>query len=153
LRTIADLRTLDELIARFGRLRPDSPRRWGTLTPAEMLCHLGDAHEWVLGIRVPPGAPPSGRRRPFFKWIALYTPIPWPHGVQTRPGLDPRLEGTRPGAFEADRLRAIRSLGRIAAASPAALSPSHTLFGPMTARDWHRWAWRHVHHHLRQFGL
>ena len=33
------------------------------------------------------------------------------------------------------------------------LSKTHFLFGPMSARDWHRWAYRHVSHHLKQFGL
>ena len=28
-----------------------TPRRWGTLTPHEMLCHLDDAAEMVLRIR------------------------------------------------------------------------------------------------------
>jgi hypothetical protein len=30
---------------------------------------------------------------------------------------------------------------------------SHGAFGPMTPADWHRWAYRHTDHHLRQFGL
>ena len=153
MRTIADHQILESLVERLRRLRPETPRRWGTLTAGEMLCHLGDAHESVLGVRVPPGPAPSGRPRPFPKWLVLQTPFPLPRGVKTRPGVDPRIDGTRPGDFEHDRERAIRSLQGIATALPTTLAPHHSMFGPMTARDWYRWAYRHVNHHLSQFGL
>jgi hypothetical protein len=118
-----------------------------------MLCHLGDAQEFVVGTRVPPGPPPSGVPNHLLKWWALSVPLPWPRGIRTRPGVDPRDEGTRPGDFEQDRERAIASLTAIPATDPSGLAPHHSKFGAMTARDWHRWAFLHVDHHLRQFGL
>ena len=30
--------------------------------------------------------------------------------------------------------------------------PRHPLFGRMTNGEWGRWGYRHVDHHLRQFG-
>lgn len=153
MRTIANDLTLSALVERLHRLRPDTPRRWGTLTPGEMLCHLGDAHEGVLGRRSPRGPSRSRRPRPFLKWLALRTPIPWPKGVRTVPEVHPRIDGTRPGDFERDRERAIASLRALAAAAPGTLAESHFIFGPMSVRDWQRWAYRHVAHHLRQFGL
>ena len=151
--TIADDKTLNSLVERLSQLRPDTQRRWGTLTAGEMLCHLGDAHESVLGIRILPGPIPSGDSRPLLKWLALYVPVPWPKGVKTRPGVDPRIDGTRPGEFEQDRERAIRSLKALAVAAPTTLPARHFMFGPMSVRDWQRWAYRHVTHHLRQFGF
>lgn len=153
MRTIADPKVRASLIARLRRLTPETPRRWGTLTPGEMLCHLADAHEGIAGIRVTPGRRPRGPGKPMVKWFALSTPFPWPRGIRTRPGVDPRLEGTRPAEFAADLQRAIVSLEALAAAEPERLASHHPLFGPMRATDWHRWAFRHVGHHLRQFGL
>ena len=151
--SIADAETVGSLVERLRRLRPETPRRWGTLTAGEMLCHLGDAHESVLGVRAAPGSPPPGPPRPVLKWIALYGPIPWPKGVTTRAGVDPRLQGTRPGDFELDRQRTITSLQRLALADPSSLATRHFRFGSMSASDWYRWAYRHVDHHLRQFGV
>lgn len=141
------------LVSRLQRLTPDAERRWGSLTPAEMLCHLGDACDSVLGIRIPPGPPPSGVAKPVLKWLILYSPMPWPKGAKTRPGVDPHRDGTRPGEFERDRARVIDGLAALAAAPAEHLAAAHFMVGPMSRKDWHRWAYKHVDHHLRQFGL
>lgn len=153
MKSISDEAAVAELVSRLERLTPSSARRWGTLSAAEMLCHLGDANESVLGIRVPPGPPPSGRPRPALKWFMLYAPLPWPRGVRTRPGVNPKQDGTRPGDFEQDRARAVQSLHALATAPAERLSLHHFLAGPMSRSDWHRWAYKHFDHHLRQFGL
>lgn len=153
MKSVANQHCLAELVARLERVSLDSQRRWGTLTPGEMLCHLGDAAESVLGIRIPPGPPSTNRPRTLFKLLALYSPVPWPKGVPTRPGVDPRREGTKPGGFSADQARAIESLRALAIAPADRLSLSHFRFGSMSQRDWRRWAYKHVDHHLRQFGL
>ncbi|MGH7497554.1 MAG: DinB family protein [Gemmatimonadales bacterium] len=153
MRTITDGKTMASLVGRLHQLRPDTPRRWGTLTAGEMLCHLGDAHESVLGTRIAPGPPPLAGSHPMLKWLVLYVPVPWPKGVQTRPGVNPRIAGTQPGEFERDRGRAIASLQALAVAAPTTLAGCHFVFGAMSPRDWYRWAYRHVTYHLRQFGL
>ena len=153
MRTIADPRVLDELLARLARLTPESPRQWGKMSAAEMLCHLGDASALVLGRRIPEGPRASGRSRPVLKWLALRAPIRWPHGYPTRPGIDPQREGTKPAAFEADRARVSDGLRDLAVAGREALADAHIVFGPMSLADWHRWAYLHVDHHLRQFGV
>ena len=149
--TILDPAALAGLVGRFGAIRPDAPRRWGTLTAAEMLCHLADATDWVQGRTNPPGLSFPTRSH-WTKWVALYTPIPWPRGYRTRPGFDPRLEGTKPDEFERDRRRTIESLTALAATPAARLAQAHMTFGPMAQKDWGRWAWRHGDYHLRQFG-
>src|SRR5687767_8881637 len=109
MRTVTDPEILQSLRARLGRLRPDTPRRWGTLTPHEMLCHLGDAAAMVLRTR-PRKLPMLPRSRPIVKAIALWSPLPWPHGVRTNPMHDPRAEGTRPSDFATDLGRAVAGL-------------------------------------------
>ncbi|MEW6322649.1 MAG: DinB family protein [Acidobacteriota bacterium] len=148
-------RSLDEpgmveaLIERLSRVRPDTPRQWGAMTPHEMLCHLADAYEGVLGGRV---VSPSGTllTRTVVKWIALHSTIPWPHGVATRPEVNPRDKGTRPSVFATDQARAIEWLRRFAAADVS--TALHPGFGRMSRREWMLWGFGHADHHLRQFG-
>ena len=152
LKTVANPVVHTSLIARLNSLTPESKRRWGTLTPHEMLCHLGDASEMVLRLRPRP-APVPMRRRPVVRSLGLWTPLRWPHGWQTNPSHDPRVAGTRPSEFAADLRRAMLTLEKIAAAKADALEPVHGVFGMMSTVDWQRWAFKHTDHHLRQFGL
>jgi hypothetical protein len=151
-RTVADPEVLSSLGHRLGRLRPDARRRWGTLTPHEMLCHLGDAAAMVLRAR-PRTSPVRDRSRPLVRCVGLWAPVPWPHGWPTNPLHDPKADGTKPSDFANDRARAVAGLNGIAQAGPDDLEPLHGLFGRMSVRDWQRWAYRHTNHHLRQFGV
>ena len=149
MKTVADPAELEALIARLTALEPSTACRWGMMSSAEMLCHLGDAAGSVL-TRTDGQPPPLRRLR---KWFGLYSSIPWPHGLRTPRSVDPHRDGTRPATFEADRARAITGLRSVAAAGPEALPKGHGIFGRMTQQDWHRWAYLHTDHHLRQFGL
>lgn len=148
--SIADTTALTHLIARLNALRPDTQRRWGTMTAGEMVCHLADAH---AAVKDPDGRRPAPRWRPVVKWIALYAPLAWPKGFKAPARIDQRKEGTKPVAFEADRQRAVDTLLALAVAKPNAWPPNHAVFGTLSAAEWHRWAYRHTDHHLRQFGL
>lgn len=150
-KTVANPAVVHSLASRLRALDPASARRWGTLTPHEMLCHLADSQDMVLKIR-PRMKPAVAVAHPIAKLLWLWSPLHWPHGWPTNPQFDPRVGGTRPAVFAADRERVIAGLERLAAAA-GELDPSHGKFGPMSVREWQRWAWRHADHHLRQFGL
>lgn len=150
MKTVKDPLVRDQLIGRLKALRPESQRRWGTLTPHEMLCHLGDATDMVLGHR-PRATQPHVRNRAIVKWVFLWSAIRWPHDQPTNPQHNPRVSGTKPTMFSRDLSRAIYGIERIGLGG--AVEPVHGLFGTMTSADWQRWAYRHTDHHLRQFGL
>jgi len=153
MKTVADPAVARSLVERLRALRPDSQRRWGTLTAHEMLCHLGDATDMVLRTRPRVRAVPLRRRR-FVKWFGLWTPFRWPHGWKTNPQHDPKAEGTRPSEFFRDLTRAMAGIEGIATAGPSgALEPAHGFFGVMSVVDWQRWTYKHTDHHLRQFGV
>lgn len=148
--TLADPDTCASLRQRLQALRPDTPRRWGTLTAHEMLCHVADAADAVLD---PEGKRPEVGAKPIIKWIALRSGLPWPKGFQAPTRIDQRKGGTPPVEFEADRRRALDGLARLAAAPDHVWPRTHKVFGTMEPADWFRWAFRHTDHHLRQFGL
>jgi hypothetical protein len=127
-KTAADPRVLDGLVRRLEGLTPATPRRWGTLSAHEMLCHLADASASVLAR---PGGEIAPARR-VRKLLALYTSIPWPHDLRTPPHVDQRIGGSAP---------------------PNAFPRAHGHFGAMLPRDWQRWGYRHTDRHLPQFGL
>ena len=151
MKTIGDDEVRRALVRRLESVAPSSVRRWGTLTPHEMFCHLGDAMEMVL-LRRPRPNPARDRTRRLVKRVGLWSPLRWPRGWQTNPSQDPRREGTRPSHFANDRDRAIGLLQELGRIGEGGLEPLHGFFGRMSTRDWHRWAYKHTDHHLRQFG-
>ena len=114
-----------------------------------MVCHLGDAAVNVIGR---PGDP-SAKSRPLRKLIGLRSSLPWPHGAETGPQSNPKLDGTKPTDFDQDRERAIQALRNLTAVRPDSFPSSHKVFGVMSHRDWLLWAYKHTDHHLRQFGV
>jgi hypothetical protein len=149
LQSLSDPRVLAALTARLQRLTTHQHRRWGRMTAHQMAVHLAQVAEAALGrhdFAIPHQAP-----RRVIKLVALYLPLPWPRNLQT--GADLAGLAVAPDAFVGDRQRAITTLADLAAAAPGALAPRHPIFGPMSHADWHRWAFLHVDHHLRQFGL
>lgn len=117
-----------------------------------MLCHLGDTSAQILRSRPRP-VPLAVRPRRVVKLLGLWLPMPWPRGLRTSAFRDPRLEGTQPSDFAADRLRVLEGLVGVATADADALDNAHGIFGTMTVRDWQRYTYRHTDYHLRQFGL
>ena len=135
---------------RVQALTSNAQRRWGTMTPHQMLCHLNDSFLAVTGQR------PVSRRGGFLehnviKFIALYAPMDWPKGVPTMPEIDQvGGGGTPPEEWNRDRAELARLIEWFA--SPAAVKTDHPIFGPLSEAQWMRWAYLHVDHHLRQFG-
>jgi hypothetical protein len=150
-RSLATSSRAEEVIARLERLRPETSRQWGSMTPHEMVCHLADSFRGVMGDRVISMAAASPLKRRAMRLLALHLPLHWRKGIPTRPELDPKRNGTRPVAFEADRREVIALLRRFV--SSDAHSGQHPMFGAMPRSDWLIWGYRHMDHHLRQFGL
>jgi hypothetical protein len=118
----------------------------------EMMCHLSDSFLAMLGEReVNRTVRWSGPRRHVTRFVALHTPLPWPKGVPTLAEVNPHRDGTRPLEFERDRSRLMAAMRRFVA--PDARYASHPMFGSLSRTDWMIWTFRHVDHHLRQFGL
>jgi hypothetical protein len=141
---------VDELISRVARLEPTSVRQWGTMSPDEVLCHLADSFLAVFGER-PASSAETWLSRTVVKWIALHTSLRWPQGVPTRPEVNPHLQGTRPVEFERDRKAVVDLIRRFV--RPETKCARHPVFGAMTRHEWLVWGYRHVDHHLRQFGV
>ena len=138
--------------ARVGRLRPDSLRQWGRMTPHQAICHLSDAFRMSLNERS--AAPVTAGFASVIRVVALWVPLPWPRGrIQTVPEAEQGKGGTPPTDFERDRKELLALMKRFSDAGPESLCSTHPIFGPMTIRDWKRWGYRHLDHHLKQFGV
>ncbi len=142
--------TLAHYEARLGALRPDSARRWGSLTPIGLLAHLSRTFELTLE-----EVPATDQSIPVLR-VALcflaYRVLPWPKGKIRVPEY---FMGEAGADFEAERAKVWAAAERYfeALEREPARRTLHPLFGPMTLRYWRRVHGLHWDHHLRQFGL
>jgi hypothetical protein len=140
-----------ELDRRLAALRPDMAPRWGRMSAGGVVCHLTDSFLIVLGSR-PTSRTSTRIERTLVRLIALTLPVRWPPGIETVPELDQERGGTPPAEFAADVARLRAALQEFATRMPHE-SLSHPIFGRGSKAEWGRWGYRHVDHHLRQFGL
>jgi hypothetical protein len=151
MKTLANAQDKEEIERRLRTIRPNSQRRWGKMTVAEMICHSSDAFRVCMGEKSAKDVS-SLFTRTLMKWAALSVPTKWPHGVKTVPECDPRREGSAPSDFGHDMRDLRELLGQFAREPRGFEFQPHPMFGQMTYDEWMRWGYLHMDHHLRQFG-
>ena len=136
-----------ELCTRLDRLQASASPKWGRMTAPQMLCHCTDALRMVSGA-VPTAPKNVPIRFPPLKQLIIYW-LPWPKGVPTAPELLARAPSEWHGELVTlrEELAALVKRGRSGPFVP------HPAFGRLTPRAWGVLVYRHLDHHLRQFGV
>ena len=149
MKTLFDAETHGEIIERFGKLNSNSERQWGKMSPSQMMEHNARALEMATAI-VPMKQAFIGKA---IGWIfkgKFLGEAPFPKNSPTGPTLiienDPDFEATR------DRLKslitAFHEMGE-----GGTDGNIHGFFGPLNGKQWGETQYKHLDHHLRQFGL
>ena len=147
-RSLSNARARQALLDRLGRLSPEARARWGTMTAPQMLAHLVD---WMLmmaegRLKTAPNLRPL-RYAPI-KQLAIYWP-PFPKGVPTAP----ELVGRPPLDWEIEQDAVRQHVESFAQLRSKSDWPDHPVFGKLTPQAWGVLGYRHMDHHLRQFGV
>lgn len=137
-----------EMLDRLQRLSPDAAARWGRMNATQMLTHLVDWMAMADGsLDVAPIHKP-GLRYPPLKQLAIYW-LPFPRNVMTAP----ELKGRPPRNWSIELETVRQRLADYESLSTRVDWPPHPVFGRMTRRAWCVFAYRHMDHHFRQFGV
>lgn len=135
------------VLQRLGRLTPASAPRWGRMNAAQMLAHCAAQLRLGLG-----ELPCVDRRLPFryfpLKQLIVYL-LPFPRGVPTAAELVVSDERE----YDAEHQRLTTLIARFGASGARREFPPHPAFGRLSRRAWGVLAYRHLDHHLRQFGV
>ena len=121
------------------------------MSPHQAVCHLNDAFKATLGDRPVKPRPMDFKRR-LTRFVAFTLPVPWPKGVPTSPEVDAEKGGTPPGDWTAD-LEELKALIQRFVATDGRDLPTHHVWGDMSRGVCGRYGYRHLDHHLRQFGV
>lgn len=135
---------------RIRQVGTDSKRRWGRMTPAQMLDHVSRTIEASLG-----DIPIEGNGVLLFKIakpVVLSGVAPFPPNLLKTPQVF-IANGSSTVATEQARLEsAINRFLELCESEPER-KPKNPLFGPLTMNQWKRLHGLHLNHHLAQFGI
>jgi hypothetical protein len=141
---------VEEVKERIARLRPESERQWGKMNAAQAVAHCSAGLELALGDRIPPRSLLGRIIGRIVKPKVLGNDEPMRQNAPTVKGLvvqDKRDLGT-------ERERLCGLIDRFAAAGPEGCTTHpHSFFGRLTPEEWATLMYKHLDHHLRQFGV
>lgn len=137
-----------QVLDRIARLDAQAKPQWGKLDAARMLAHCQAPLRVAMGDLV--------LKRSLVGFLfggmakrSLLAPKPWKPNLPTAPEF--LVKEPREFAREKDALAEL--VRRFAAKGPGGLTQHpHPFFGKLTVEEWDALQWRHLDHHLRQFG-
>lgn len=147
---IFDREVSDEIIARLNTLTPESQRQWGKMSVDQMLAHCSVAYEMIYE--------PDKHPKPKFPMSLLLKFVVKPMVTGDKP---PRKDSpTAPQfiisdarEFEMERTRLIEFINRTTGLGAEHFDgkESHS-FGVLNKKQWSNMLYKHLDHHLQQFG-
>ncbi len=147
MKSIWDTHTQREIHDRITTLTADRRGQWGTMMPQQMVCHLTESLRMALGdLKVVPKRLPI--RYPPLKQLIIYV-APFPKNAPTAPEL---IVTATPHEWKRDVDNLQAQLDRFVARGRDATFVDHPAFGTLTPRAWGVLVYRHMDHHLKQFG-
>ena len=139
-----------EVKERAAQVRPDSERLWGQMNPAQALAHCSRGMEWAVGDRIPPRMLMGRIIGRMVKPMVLRNDEPMRRNSPTAKSLVVKDDRD----LETERGRLCRLIDRFAAGGPAGGTKNpHSFFGRLTPEEWATLMYKHLDHHLRQFGV
>ncbi|RMF64621.1 MAG: DUF1569 domain-containing protein, partial [Bacteroidetes bacterium] len=135
-----------DVLARIERLRPDARPQWGRMNAAQMLAHCAEIVEVYNG--KPLGTMPwyvrlgAGLVRRM-----VMSRLPYPKGLRTHPQFMPPATSD----FEAEKARLLEALETFM--SLKEIPCQHPLFGELGEEEKGWSMYKHLDHHLTQFGV
>src|SRR6266851_2850351 len=150
MKNLFEAATVVAVTERMAQLRLDSERLWGRMNAAQAVAHCSAGLELAVGDRIPPRMLLGRIIGRMVKPMALRNDEPMRRNSPTVKGLvvqDERDLGT-------ERERLCGLIDWFAAAGPEGCTTHpHSFFGRLTPEEWATLMYKHLDHHLRQFGV
>jgi hypothetical protein len=150
MKNLFDAATAADVKLRLARLRPDSKRLWGKMNAPQVVAHCSAGLDMATGDILPPRMMIGRLIGGIIKRLALGNDEPMRPNSPTVPLLmvsnERDLDAERTGLR--DRIDRFVAKG----ASGVTKHP-HPFFGSLTPEQWAELMYKHLDHHLRQFGV
>ena len=141
---------VEKLIDRINQLSSTTPAKWGKMNVAQMLAHCNITYEYVFDER-------NDHPNFFMKFILklfvkniVVGEKPYEHNGRTAPA----FIITDEKEFDKEKLRLINYINDVVAKGQSYFEGKESSsFGKLNATEWNNMMYKHLDHHLKQFGV
>ena len=146
--TLFEKESAEEMLSRIDSLQPTTQRQWGKMDVAQMMAHCSSALDMASGKLVLPrvliGRILGRLVRPIYS-----NEKPFSKSSPT----DPKLVVSDPRDFQREREQLKLKVREFQEGGEGKCTRHpHPFFGALTPYEWGRGMYKHLDHHLRQFG-
>jgi len=137
----------NELSNRLNDLKEDSTPNWGKMDAGQMVWHCQGPLNIILGHNHY-GMKPNWFVKTFFKKM-MYSDKPWRKNSPTVPA----FKAQKPRDFVSEKSKLVALLDELNTQKNKEQWDAHPVFGELTKEQWGKMQYKHLDHHLRQFGV
>ncbi|MCG9881469.1 MAG: DUF1569 domain-containing protein [Bacteroidia bacterium] len=140
----------DSVIERIEKLTPSSQAKWGKMNVSQMLAHCNVTYEMAFENKHPkPNFFLRFILKSFIK-AGVTNEIPYKHNSQTAPAFIIADERD----FEREKARLVQYINKTVEVGEAMFEGKESnSFGTLSSREWNNMFYKHLDHHLSQFGV
>ena len=149
MQNLFDAATYNNIAERMNKISPECERRWGKMNAAQMLAHCKEAFKVPLSNKPMP--------RMFLGLLLgwafkskLYNDDPWKKNLPTAPSFI--IKDKRD--FNKEKEALMELVNKFYTKGPEEVGKfPHPMFGSFTKEQWGKSMYKHLDHHLLQFGV
>jgi hypothetical protein len=137
-----------EVLSRLGHITATTPANWGKMNAAQMMAHCQAPFKVYFG--------EMKMKRSLIGYLfgnmakkKLFGPKPWARNLPTAPEF--KIAGER--EFREEKQKLVAYIHRFAEEGYTVTATTHPFFGRLSSQEWAMLAYRHLDHHLKQFGV
>ncbi|SFL98615.1 Protein of unknown function [Gracilibacillus orientalis] len=146
---IFEITYTNEILNRIEKLNVNSQPNWGKMDVAQMLAHCSYFQDIAMGYSLPPRGWLDVLVGKFAKPI-FYNDKPLAHNMSTIP----TILITCKKDFEIEKEKLKQKIITFQKNGPEACKGRpHPFFGKLTCEQWGKGIYKHLDHHLKQFGV
>lgn len=149
MQSLFDSNTYNGILERMNKLTSETEQQWGKMNAAQMLAHCKEAFKVPLSDKPIPRMLLGYLLGWAFK-SGLYNDVPWKKNLPTAPNFI--IKDQRDFNIEKQELIKMVEQFYSKGASEVGRFP-HPMFGTLTPEQWGQSMYKHLDHHLKQFGV
>ena len=147
IKNLFDPSVKQEINDRINKLTAQTQRQWGKMNVSQMLAHVQMPIRIAFGTHQPKGSFLLRLIGPLFK-SKLWDENPYKRSLPTDPTF---IMTNSEKEFEKEKSALLELVDKFSKEN--LVSEKHPVFGKLTKDNWSKATWKHLDHHLRQFGV